>query len=74
MQEPEGRLEAPWEVTIRKIRMGYIVAWYVELNDAPETLYRLVETKCNTIEEAYGCAAEHFDEMNTCAYRYSDDE
>jgi len=74
LQDPDARLESPWECSIRRVRGGYIVSWYSELTDSKEPLYRLEEHGCETIEEAYGIAAEYLGEFNTCAYRSPNDE
>lgn len=33
------RIEAPWELTIRKIEGGFLLTWHEELDDTPG-LYR----------------------------------
>ena len=74
LNDPDGRLESPWECSIRRTRSGYIVAWYIELLDSTEPLYRLEEYPCKTIKEAFGIAAEHLGEHSVHIEIDSEDE
>ncbi len=74
LYDPDGRLESPWECSIRKTRNGYIVTWYIEIQDSKEPLYRLEEYPCKSIKEAIGIATEYLGEHNVLVDIVNEDE
>lgn len=68
MNVPEGKVEAPWEGSIRVANGGFIVSWYIQLDGTDEYIYRLEETPCDNMIDAVGVLTDHLGEYPICAY------